>query len=147
MNRNITFRILIFDDDESIRDMLWRYFDRRGYEVFTFPHPRSCPICEISECTRPLAESCADLIITDLNMPFMRGLDFLQQQRSKGCKVKNLALMTADLEEADRSRAKELGVTVFEKPFLLADLEKWANEAEATIPPNRKLADWHLGHR
>ncbi|HUO77271.1 MAG TPA: response regulator [Thermodesulfovibrionales bacterium] len=147
MNQDITYRILIFDDDAFIRDVLWRIFNKRGFEVFTFPHPRSCPICEVLACTCALNEACADLIITDLNMPFMRGLDFLEQQKSKGCKVKNLALMAAALQEEDRARATELGIRVFEKPFQLADIKKWAAEAEAKISPRRGLTNWHLGHR
>jgi DNA-binding NtrC family response regulator len=144
MDENITYRILIFDDDSSIRDLLWNYFDHRGYEVFTFPHPRSCPICELHECMCPLDAACADLIISDLNMPYVRGLDFLAQQISKGCKVRNLALMTGELQAADREQAERLGVRVFEKPFRLADIEKWAEEAEAAIPRSRKLSNWYL---
>jgi DNA-binding NtrC family response regulator len=147
MNENITYRILIFDDDQSIRDLLWNCFDHRGYEVFTFPHPRSCPICELHECQCPLNAACTDLIISDLNMPFVRGLDFLEQQISKGCKVRNLALMTGELQNADRARADRLGIRVFEKPFRIADIEKWADEAEAAIPVNRKLSDWYLGRK
>jgi CheY-like chemotaxis protein len=87
------------------------------------------------------------LIISDLNMPFVRGLDFLEQQISKGCKVRNLALMTGELQNADRARADRLGIRVFEKPFRIADIEKWADEAEAAIPLNRKLSDWYLGRK
>jgi DNA-binding NtrC family response regulator len=147
MTVDITYRVLIFDDNESIRDILWRYFDHRGYEVFTFPHPRSCPICETATCECPLNESCADLLITDLNMPFMKGLDFIEQQLSKGCRVKNHALMTGDLTEPDRYRAERLGIRVFEKPFDLEDIEQWASEAEQKVSPTRKLADWFLGQR
>lgn len=147
MTVDITYRVLIFDDDESIRDLLWRYFDHRGYEVFTFPNPRSCPICEASICDCPVGESCADLIITDLNMPFMKGLDFIEQQLSKGCKVKNLALITGDLIASDGRRAERLGMRVFKKPFRLKDIEQWVSEAEQKVRPTRKLADWYLGQR
>jgi DNA-binding NtrC family response regulator len=138
------YRILIFDDDKSIREILWHFFDHKGYEVFTFPHPRSCPINDISSCTCPLTESCADFIITDLNMPFLRGIDFIEQQISKGCKVKNLALMTGDPGDPARERAEKFGVKVFTKPFRLADVEKWITDSEVKIPMNRKLSDWHL---
>ena len=144
MNIKNPYRILIFDDDKFIREILWHFFDHRGYEVFTFPHPRSCPICEVSTCTCPLTESCTDFILTDLNMPFLKGLDFIEQQISKGCKVKNIALMTGDLNASDRERADEHGVKIFKKPFQIKDIEKWTTKAEARIPLNRKLSDWHL---
>jgi hypothetical protein len=38
-------------------------------------------------------------------------------------------------------------IRVFEKPFRIADIEKWADEAEAAIPVNRKLSDWYLGRK
>jgi len=147
MNQDITYRILIFDDDEPIRKVLWRYFDHRGYDVFVFPQARSCPILDLHECPCPRYEVCADLIVSDLNMPFVRGIDFLEHQISKGCKVKNLALMTGELQLPDRERADKLGIRVFLKPFRLADMEKWVAEAEATIPNNRKLSDLHLGRK
>jgi CheY-like chemotaxis protein len=106
-----------------------------------------CPICEISECTCPLTEACADLIISDLNMPFLGGLDFFEQQISKGCRVRNLALISGDLQDTDKKRAGRLGIVVFKKPFRLADIEKWASAAEAGIPASRRLSDWHLGRQ
>ena len=144
MHHKATFRVLIFDDDEAIRKILWQFFDHKGYEVFTFPHPRSCPICEISKCTCPITASCADFIITDLDMPFMKGIDFIEQQVSKGCKVKNIALMSGGLNGPVVTKAEELGVKVFPKPFKIADMERWIREAEAKIPQDRELSDWHL---
>ena len=139
--------MLVFDDDESIRNMLWHYFDSRGYEVFTFPHPQSCPICEIASCICPLDESCSDLIISDLNMPFVKGIEFLENQLSKGCKVQNLALMSGDLTPDDQQRAESLGIKLFKKPFGLKEIDQWVNDAEKAVPPTRKLANWFLKGR
>ena len=136
------FRVLIFDDDESIREILWRYFNNRKYEVFTFPHPNSCPLSHSLSCPCPSSEACADIILSDLNMPFIKGIDFLEQQISKGCKCKHLALMSADLTEADSDRARAVGIKLFNKPFALEEIDAWVDEIEASIPPNRKLLDW-----
>lgn len=144
MTEGIPYRVLVFDDDDSIRNMLWHYFDARGYEVFTFPHPRACPIVTASTCACALNESCADVIISDLNMPFMKGLQFLEQQLSKGCRVKHLALMSGDLTEDDRQRAQSLGITVFKKPFGFQEIDQWVRTAEHAIAPTRQLADWFL---
>lgn len=32
----MNYRALIFDDEKSIRQMLWLLFDSRGYEVFSW---------------------------------------------------------------------------------------------------------------
>ena len=97
MDTNQFYRVLVFDDDESTRKLLWEYFDSRKYEVFTFPHPKSCALSDLQSCACPIHQACADIIISDLNMPFMKGLDFLEQQIRKGCKCKHLALMSAEI--------------------------------------------------
>src|SRR4030042_2613779 len=58
MENTATYRVLMFDDDDSIRQVLWHYFDSRGYEVFTFPHPATCPLDRVPFCQCPLGESC-----------------------------------------------------------------------------------------
>ncbi|MFZ2631808.1 MAG: response regulator, partial [Desulfosalsimonadaceae bacterium] len=88
----MTFRALIFDDEPAIRELLWSLFDSRGYEVFTFPNPATCPMCETEICPCPLTEACADVILSDVNMPVKNGVDFLEEQIGKGCKCKSLAL-------------------------------------------------------
>lgn len=145
MENMTTYRVLIFDDDESIRQLLWYYFDRQGYEVFTFPYPATCPLSGASSCQCPSEESCSDIIISDLNMPFKRGLDFLEEQLSKGCRCKNMALMSGDLDQEDIERASGLKIKLFRKPFTIKEIEEWLREIEKTINPARKLSSWFLG--
>ena len=142
MDNNKPYRVLVFDDDGIIRKVLWEYFDSRKYEVFTFPHPKSCALCDINSCNCPTQETCADIIISDLNMPFIKGLDFLEQQIKKGCKCRNLALMSGNLAEAESDRAKTLEIKLFEKPFGLDELDDWVKIVENEIPENRVLTDW-----
>jgi len=142
MDDKRSYRILIFDDDNVIRKLLWEYFDSLKYEVFTFPNPRSCALCDIHSCICPGKAACSDMILTDLNMPFVKGLDFLEQQIKKGCKVKHFALMSGDLTEDDLDRAKALGVKLFEKPFTFKALSDWVKIVEQEIPENRRLTDW-----
>ena len=144
MGAKVTYRVLVFDDDESIRQILWYYFDNRGYEVFTFPNPGSCPLCGISPCQCPLEESCSDIIISDLNMPVKRGLEFLEEQLSKGCRCKNMALMSGDLRPDDIERASSLKIKLFQKPFTIKEIEEWVSEIEKTIDPARRLSNWFL---
>ena len=147
MDNKRSYRVLVLDDDNVIRKILWEYFDNRGYEVFTFPHPKSCALCDIHTCNCPTREACSDIIISDLNMPFVKGLDFLEQQIKKGCRVKHLALMSGDLTEPDSDRAKALGIKLFEKPFKLTELGDWVEMVEKQIPENRLLTDWDLVNR
>ena len=144
MEKSKLYRVLIFDDDARMRRLLWEYFDNRKYEVFTFPHPKSCALCDIHSCDCPIQEACTDIIISDLNMPFMKGLDFLEQQIKKGCKCKHLALMSGDLKVADSDRAEKLGIKLFEKPFRINEIDEWIKIVEEEIPAERLLADWYL---
>ena len=138
------FRALIFDDNQEIRSLFWTVFDRRGYEVFTFPHPGLCPINHVDHCLCPRNESCTDVIMTDLEMPSLNGLDFIQQQLEKGCRCKNIALMSGNIADDLVAKARTLGMKVFKKPFTILEITEWLNEIEKDIAPQRKLTDWYL---
>jgi DNA-binding NtrC family response regulator len=140
----MSFRALIFEDDRALRQILWMMFDSRGYEVFSFPSPVSCPLSEEKICPCPEEQSCSDLIISDIQMPFMNGLDFIATQIEKGCRCSHIALMSGNFTAAYVAKAKSLGLTTFAKPFTFTDIKKWLDQIEKDIDPNRKLADWYL---
>ena len=135
-------RAFVFDDDSQIRSLLWTLLDRRGYEVFTFPDPGLCPLYLLHECQCSDGQACTDIIISDMNMPDVKGLDFVEAQMEKGCKCRNIALMSGDWSESDLLRAKSIGCRVFFKPFLIEPVDQWLDEVEKTTDPERKLADW-----
>ena len=136
------YRVLILEDDESIRQILRYYFESRKYDVFTFSNPKDCPLHGVSSCRCPLEESCSDIIICDLNMPFKKGITFLEEQLSKGCRCKNVALMSCDFGREDLARASKLNIKLIQKPFEIKEIEKWVTEIEKKIPPERKLSNW-----
>lgn len=139
MNR----RVLIFDDDQAIRKILWLLFDSLGYEVFTFPHPGVCPLSNEQICACPEGQACSDIIISDLQMPFKNGLDFVAEQIKKGCRCKNIALMSGTFTQTQLDKAENLGIKVFRKPFRFGDVKKWVDRIENELDPGRKLADWY----
>jgi len=123
--------------------MIFAYFKGRGYEVFAFPDPKTCPLSSLESCHCHFRQACADIIITDLNMPFMRGLDFLESQLEKGCRCRHMALMSGDLTEADSERAAARGIKLFNKPFMIDVVDEWIRSVEAAIPKGSALSDWH----
>ena len=135
-------RVLIFDDQEGIRQLLWSLFDRRGYEVFTFPHPAICPLSNEKECPCLEEQACSDIILSDLSMPYKDGMSFLEEQIKKGCKCKHIALMSGDFNDNNELKANLLGIKTFKKPFNLNELTKWLDQVEKDIDPKRKLSDW-----
>jgi response regulator RpfG family c-di-GMP phosphodiesterase len=147
MEKERLYRVLIFDDDETIRKILWMFFDGRGYEIFTFPHPGACALCKADTCVCSVHEACADIIMSDFNMPFVKGMDFLEQQIHKGCKCKHFALMSGDLSDVNLDRAAALGIKLFNKPFSIAEIKAWVEKSEATLSKSNPLSNWFLNEK
>ena len=68
-------RLLVVDDDESLRWVTKVQMEQSGYTVDAAPDGR--------EALELLQQNSADLVITDLMMPGMSGLDLLKEIRSE----------------------------------------------------------------
>jgi DNA-binding response OmpR family regulator len=135
-------RAVILDDNDLIRRSLWYFFDQRGYEVFTFPEPGLCPLHVVRECPCPGGTTCADLIISDVDMLVANGIDCIEQLIEKGCKQQHFALMSGNFSEADLERAGKIGCGLFTKPLDMDALAGWVEAVERSIPAERLLYDW-----
>ena len=78
-------RILLFEDEHAIRRPLCVFLRARGYEVLDFPSPMTCTLVTEKECTCSRDRACADLVITDMKMPGMTGLELIRMMAKKGC--------------------------------------------------------------
>jgi DNA-binding response OmpR family regulator len=139
-------RALVFDDDAAIRSLVWTVMDHRGYEVFTFPDPGICPLHVAKQCACSQDQSCSDIILSDLDMPNVKGLDFVESLLNKGCRCKHIALMSGGWSPEEMEHAKSLGLRTFSKPFPIAELSRWLDEVEAASDPDRRLSDWFTGN-
>jgi len=140
-------RAIVFEDNEALRTTISSMLEMRGYEVFSYSEPLLCPVYLDREC--PHEHPCVDVSITDLRMPNMTGLDFIENQTRYGCKaiVSNKAVMSGAWTDEELERAKRLGCQIFEKPFGINEINKWLNECEERIDPNRKLSDLPLSSK
>jgi CheY-like chemotaxis protein len=132
------------DVAEYVKDVRARFFenDDRGYEVVTFPEPGLCPLHVVQECPCPAGTTCTDLIISDVNMSGTNGIDFVEGLIQKGCRQRHIAIMSGNFSEADLARTSRFGCTLFSKPLAMDALTAWVEEAERSIPAERKLYDW-----
>lgn len=135
-------RAVIFDDDDGVRFSLRYLLDGRGYEVFTFPEPAVCPLYAVEKCPCPAETSCADLIISNVNMHAINGIDFLEQLIQKGCRQRHFALISGAFSEGDLARASKAGCVLFSKPLNVAAITAWVEEVEKSIPSERVLYSW-----
>lgn len=81
---NFKYRILVVDDNVSLRHTLSILLSGNGYEVQT--------AADGFDALRALRQAAPDLIISDLNMPNMSGFEFLSVVRRRFPNVPVLAL-------------------------------------------------------
>ena len=136
-------RAFVLDDDKTVRSLTASILEDRGYEVLTYSEPLSCPIYLDRECPCPQEHACADIIITDINMPNVTGVEFIESQTRNGCKaiVQNKAVMSGTWTNAQLEWAKRIGCRVFDKLDVIDQIGQWLDECEKRINPNRKLVD------
>lgn len=79
-------KILVVDDDDSIREIAAAFLRNEGYDVFE----ASC----VSAANETLSNTATDLILTDYHMPDETGGDLLKKVRQNYPRVK-VVLMTA----------------------------------------------------
>lgn len=109
-------RILIAEDDQVLADGLLRTLRAAGAAV---DHVASGDEADAALLMR----DSFDLLILDLGLPGMSGLDVLKRLRARGSRLPVLILTAADSVE-DRVRGLDLGADDYmAKPFALAELE------------------------
>ncbi len=134
-------RVIVLDDDQVIRELIYDMLKNRGYEAHASSEPFSCPVYLQSECSCPVEHICTTFIITDINMPNMTGFEFIEHQKNMGCKVQNIAVMSGRWTDKELDHAKRLDCHMFKKPFKIDELEKWLDECEKKLDHNSKLSD------
>jgi DNA-binding response OmpR family regulator len=128
-------RISLIEDDRACRKLLADFLVSRGYEVFEYNDPTEYLAYGHDDVECLHENSCTDILLTDQNMPKMKGLDFIQQQINRGCKgnARNKALISANLNRSEVELATRLGCTIFTKPFSLKAILHWIEAIEANL--------------
>jgi two-component system, cell cycle response regulator CpdR len=109
-----TPQILIVEDDEAMREFLCQAISRSGYYVEA--------VQDGTEALRRVDESHFDLLLTDIRMP---GLDGLELARLVRRRYPNLSVLLVTAYVQDALGAIDLdgaGVGLLSKPFNLSEL-------------------------
>lgn len=100
--------ILVIEDDAEIRGLIKQSFELCGCIVIE--------ACNGSAALLALTQTKVDLILTDIEMPIMNGVQFLKEFR-RANKITPVLVMTGG-SRYSRQEILELGATAyFEKPF------------------------------
>lgn len=134
-------RVNIFDDDPANLRLFTAVMAMRGYEVYASERAVPCPIymnpAEVCTSLKP----CADIILTDNQMPGMTGIEMLLEQARRGCRidVRNRAIASADYDADQRKIVEGLGCAVFNKPCRLNEIFAWLDDCETRIDLSTSL--------
>lgn len=141
LQQSVLKRAIVIDDDKSLRTAISSILKKRGYEVHASSEPSLCPIYLDRVCPCPVEHACTNIIIIDVNLPNMTGLEFIESQKRHGCKVDNIAVMSAVWKEAELKSFESFGCKIFTKPFKMDELTNWLDECESNTEPDFKLSD------
>jgi len=108
-------RVMIIEDDEEMRSLLKDFFEEEGFETDSVNNG--------VDALEKLSEDHFDLVITDIRMPGLTGLDILPTIRKLKPETP-IIVMTAYGSDDVRRRSLERGATIYlEKPIHLSELK------------------------
>ena len=106
--------VLVVEDDRDLRDLVRRYLERAGHAVLSTGSG--------VEGLSLLADTGPDLVVLDLGLPDLDGLEILREARS-GRTATGVIVLTARSDVEDRIRGLSLGADDYvTKPFSPTEL-------------------------
>jgi DNA-binding response OmpR family regulator len=108
-------KVLVVDDEPAIADIVSRYLERAGYQTAIARNGR--------DALGQADEGRPDVVVLDLMLPDMDGLEVMRRMRREGQGRGAIILLTARGEESDRVIGLRLGADDYVvKPFSPAEL-------------------------
>jgi CheY-like chemotaxis protein len=104
--------ILVVDDEECVRELLSLQLSNAGYQVL--------PAEDAIIAGQFLLEQRVDLVLADIEMPFMDGLDLVQALRNDPS-VSSMPVVFVTSHGQYESRAQELGAVAYLRKPVPAD--------------------------
>ena len=104
-------RIMTVDDSATVRQVLQMTLKKAGYDVVE--------AVDGADALQKLSGESVDMLVTDLNMPNVDGIDLIQQVRRKpGNRFMPIIMLTTESQPAKKSAGKTAGASGWiTKPF------------------------------
>ncbi|MCA9169846.1 MAG: sigma-54-dependent Fis family transcriptional regulator, partial [Planctomycetales bacterium] len=131
-----TITLLLVDDDTDLRQDMVAYFQRSGYRVID---------CGTATDALSLADrQHVDVIILDMILPDMSGLEVLEKLRSRGCDSE-IVMLTGEGSIETAVEAMKKGAREYQtKPIRLKELERLVEKSYSAgqlVKENRQLRE------
>lgn len=108
-------KILLLEDDATLNETVTEFLEDEGYEVVS--------VYDGEEAQEKLYESKYDLLLLDINVPGIDGLDLLKESREQGVVAPAIYITSMDSVD-DLERGFESGCDDYiRKPFALKELK------------------------
>jgi len=131
-----TKHVLVVDDEENMRHMLSLLLSREGYRVSVAEHG--------AQALEILAQDPADIVLCDLKMPVMDGMEFLESCQSKGLEPTLIMMSAYGTLDIAMEAMKKGAYDYVSKPFrpdeVILTLRK-AEERERLRSENLRLRE------
>ena len=133
-----SIRVLVVDDAKYIRELISLILRNEGYEVIKAANGK--------EALNKLNGKNIDILITDLNMPEMNGIELAGRLRNMpDFKSIPVIMVTSENHESIRKKAKDAGVNEWIlKPFIPKQLVDAVKKYVPAIKPKVQLMKQQL---
>ncbi len=128
-------RILLVDDDRSLRHVLGKLLEAAGYGI--------TQAADGVEALELLSRKKFDLVLLDIGLPLMSGLEVLSRLRRKRARPKVIVMTADDTPETVLSAVRDQAYRYIGKPFApntVVDLVAGVLSTESTAPPIEVLS-------
>jgi two-component system chemotaxis response regulator CheY len=96
-------KILVVDDDKTTRKLLSLFLKAKGYDVATAENGL--------DAMEKLGTESINLVITDMNMPYMDGIELTKNLRNdENWKNLPIVMVTTEADDDERKKAMDAGV-------------------------------------
>ncbi|MGQ0640413.1 MAG: response regulator [Gemmatimonadaceae bacterium] len=128
-------RVLVIDDEPTIRVALRRFFSRMGWEVAEAADGNAALAILIgSDSSADTSKSRFDMVLSDIRMPGLNGMQLYDRLKTARPEIlRRLVFSTGDVHGSETSDfVRDAGCLVVQKPFMLSELKEIAERLAAS---------------